>query len=140
MERLAEDPVEQRPGRPELVRDPNLSEDLALTWHERVEAGSDPEEMVRGRPILEPVERRLDFGAERRERRNGVSLGLLRVVGGEVELRAVAGREADRFAPVRREPRRQRLRVVAVERHLLAQLDRRAVVRGADEDEAHHAK
>ena len=140
MERLAEDPVEQRPGRPELVRDPHLAEDLALARHERVEPRGDAEEMVRRGAVVQPVERRLDLGPERRERRDRILLGLLRVVGGEVELGAVAGREADRFASVRREPGRQRLRVVAVERHLLAQLDRRVVVGGADEDEAHHAK
>ena len=140
MQRLTEDPVEQRPGRPELVRDPHLAEDLALARHERVEARGDAEEMVRGGPVVQPVERGLDLGAERRECRDRVALGLLGIVGCEVELRAVAGREADRFPPIHREPRRQRLRVVTVERHLLTQLDRRAVVRGADEDEADHAK
>ena len=135
VERLAEDPVEQRPGRAELVRDPHLAEDLALARNERVETRGDAEEVVRRGPVLQPVERRLDLRAERRERRDRSLLGLLRVVGGEVELGAVAGREADRLAPVRGEPGRQRLRVVAVERDLLAQLDRRVVVGGADEDE-----
>src|SRR5262249_31096257 len=62
------------------------------------------------------------------------------IVGCHVQLGAVAGREANGFAPVRREPGRERRRFLASKRHLLAQLDRRVVVRGADEDEAHHAK
>ena len=140
MERLAERPVEQRPGRPELLCNPHLPEDLPLTRHERVEARGDAEEMVRRCPVLQPVERRLDLRPERRERRGRIPLGLLRVGGGDVELGAVAGREAGRFASALREAGRQRLRGVAVERHLLAQLHRRVVVGGTDEDEAHHAK
>src|SRR6266536_2005254 len=45
VERLAEQPVEQRRGRPRLERGPHLAEDLALARHERVEAGGDPEEV-----------------------------------------------------------------------------------------------
>ena len=65
-------------------------------------------------------------------------LGLFRVGRDQIQLGAVAGREADRLALLPRQPGRQRLRVVAVERDLLAQLDRRVVMGGADEDEAQH--
>src|SRR5262249_48597101 len=94
----------------------------------------------RGGPVLQPIERRLDFRPERRERGDRLALCLLGVVGGHVELGAVAGREAHRLAPVRRQTRRERPRILAIERDLLAQLDRRVVMRGADEDETHHAK
>src|SRR5437588_156226 len=75
-----------------------------------------------------------------RERRGSCALRLARVGGGDIELGAVAGRDANRLASVLRQPRGERLRLIAVERNLLAQLDRRVVVRGADEDEADHAK
>ncbi len=125
---------------PELVREPHLTEDLALAGDERVQAGGNAEEVVRGSPVLQPVERRLDLRPERRERGDRIPLGLLRVLGCEVELGAVAGREADSLAPVRRQPGGERLRGVPVERHLLAQRHGRVVVGGADEDEADHAK
>ena len=48
VQRLPEDAVEHRPGRPELVREPHLAEDLALARNERVEPGGDAEEVVRG--------------------------------------------------------------------------------------------
>ena len=64
MERLPEDPVEHRPGRADFVRDPHLPEDLALARDERVQPRGDAEEVVRGRPVLQPVERRLDLRPE----------------------------------------------------------------------------
>src|SRR5205823_7912398 len=106
----------------------------------RVQSRGNAEEVVRGSPVLQPVERRLDLGPERRERGDRIPLGLLRILGCEVELGAVTGREADNLAPVRRQPGGERLRVVPVERHLLAQRHWRVVVGGADEDEADHAK
>ena len=140
MERLPEDAIEQRPGRPELVRNPNLAEDLAFARNERIEPCRDAEEMVSSSPVAQAVERGLDLGLERSERRGGSALGLACIGGGDIELRAVAGREAGHLASVLRQPCGKRLRLVAVERNLLAQLDRRVVVRGADEDEMHHAK
>src|SRR5205085_9975541 len=51
-------------------------------------------------------------------------------------LRAVARRKDDRLAQLLGERRR----LLPVERDPLAQLDRRVMVRGADEDEMHQAK
>src|SRR5512135_1542535 len=96
--------------------------------------------MVRRRLIAQPVERRLDIGLERREGRNSLPFGCLCVGRRNVELRTVAGREANGLAPVLRQPGDELLRFVPPERHLLAELDRRVVMRGADEDEARHAK
>src|SRR5207253_567071 len=124
----------------ELVRDPDLAEDLTLAGDERVEPRRDAEQMQRGRAILQPVERRLDLRLERRKRGDGVALGRLRVIGRDIELGAVARREADRFAPALREPRRERLRRLPLERDPLAQLDGRMVMRRADEDETDHPK
>ena len=140
VERLPEGAVEQRPGRPELVRDAHLAEDLALAGHERVEACGDAEEMVGRGAVVQSVKGRLDLRPERGERGDRIALGLLCVVSGEVELGPVAGREADGLPPVRREPGRKRLRVAVVQRDLLAQLDRRVMVGRTDEDETHHAK
>ncbi len=134
MLRLPEDAVEQRPDRPELVSEPHLAENLALARDERVETGRDPEEVMSCGPVLEPVERGLDLRPERGQCGDRGELGLLRIVGGEVELGAVAGREAGGLASVRGEPRSERVRVVAPERDLLTQLDRSVVMRGADED------
>ena len=122
------------------MRNAHLAEDLPLARHERVEAGRDAEEMQHGRAIVQPVERRLDLGLERGERGNGVALGRLGVVGRDVELGAVARRETHRLATALREPRGKRLRRLPLERDPLPQLDRRMVVRGADEDEADHPK
>ena len=140
MKRLPEDAVEEDARRSELVRNAHLAENLPLAGHERVEAGRDAEEMQRGGAIVQPVERGLDLGLERSERGDSVTLGRLRVVGRDVELGAVARREAHRLAAALREPRGERLRRLPLERDPLAQLDRRVVVRGADEDEADHPK
>ena len=122
------------------MRRAHLAEDLALAGDERVEPGRDAEEVQRGRVVAQAVERRLHLGLELGERRDGGSLRGVDVRCGEVELRAVARREAHGFAAVRRQPLRKRRRGVAIERDALAQLERSVVVRGADEDEAHHEK
>ena len=82
MERLPEEPVEQRAGRAALERVAHLAEDLALAGHERVEPGGDAEEVQRGAVVAEPVE----HGRERRA-----------VVAGEREQRA-AGALVERRA------------------------------------------
>ena len=118
--------VEQRPGLDGLVGGPHLAEDLALARHERVEPGGDPEEMQRGGVLVQAVDDSVQWLAgdllERREH-----LALADPV--DVELGAVAGRKADGVA----ERPRERRRGAEVERHPLAQLDRRDVVREADE-------
>ena len=58
VQRLAEEPVEHRPGRAGLERRPDLAEDLALARNERVEAGGDPEEVQRRSLVREPVDDR----------------------------------------------------------------------------------
>ena len=138
MQRLAEEPVEQRAGRAGLEGAPHLPEDLALAGNERVEPGGDAEEVQRRRLVPEPVERGGEIGGavarELRHRRDGFVLGVL--LAREVELGAVARRQHDRLAaeplgaaaPAR----------VEVERDALPQLDRSAVVRDADERQRGH--
>jgi hypothetical protein len=138
VERLAEEPVEQRTCRPDLVRKPHLAEDLAFAGNERVEPGGDAEQVVRRRPVAKPVKRGLDLGLQRREHLDCVPLRFLRIGGGDVQLCAVAGREADSLTLFPGQPSRERFRILSAECDLLAQLDRRVVVRGADEDEAQH--
>ena len=103
--------------------------------------------MERGRLVGEAVR----DGRERRalvprEREQGAvrPLGERLVVGpGEVELRAVAGREDDRLAPLAvplGELARKGARGGQVDRDPLAELDRGAVVRDAGERELHDAK
>ena len=96
--------------------------------------------MVGSCPVAQAIERRLDLRLERRERRHGSLLGAVHFRCGDVELRPVAGGETDGLALVLSQPRCERLRFFLPERHLLTQLDRRVMVRGADEDEMHHAK
>ena len=55
LERLAEDAVEQRPGRGGVERRPHLAEDLALAGNQRVEPGGDAEEMDRRGLVVHPV-------------------------------------------------------------------------------------
>ena len=136
VQRLPEDAVEQLSGRARLVRGAHLAEDLALARYERVEAGGDAEEMERGRLVAQAVERGLDLRLELGERRDRTLLGLVDVFRHDIELRAVARREADRLAELSGE----QCRMLTVERDPLSQLDRRVMVRGADENEAHHAK
>src|SRR5262249_16130231 len=75
---------------------------------------------------------------ERLEGNRRILLGLIGVGRDQIKLGAVAGREADRLALLGRQPGGQRLRVLAVERDLLAQLHRCVVMGGTDEDETQH--
>src|SRR5262249_33869504 len=104
VQRLPEDAVEERPGRTELVRKTHLAEDLALARDKRVEPGGDSEEVMGRGPVLQAVERGLDLRPERGERRDRVALRLLDVLGRDVELGAVAGREAGCLASALRQP------------------------------------
>jgi len=119
-----------------VVRGTNLAENLALSRHERVEAGGNPEEVQRRRLVSQPVERRLHLRLELGERLDRTPLRVFEIVGGDIELGAIARREADRLPETRGKHRR----LLTVERDALAQLDRCVVVRGADEDETHQAK
>ena len=140
MERLPEEPVEQRSRRAGLVGRAHLAEDLALARDERVESGRDAEQVQARGLVAQAVERLLDRRLELGERGDGGPLRRLRIGTGDVQLGAVAGREADRLAAALREPRRERRRLLPVERDALSHLDGRVMVRGADEDEAHQAK
>jgi hypothetical protein len=90
--------------------------------------------------IAKPIEGGLDVGLELGERRDCRLLGGFDVGRGHVQLGAVARREADGLAAGRREPLREIGGRVVAERDTLAQLDRRVMVRGADENEAHQEK
>ncbi len=84
--------VEHRAGRDRLVGVAHLAEDLALAGHERIEPGGDAEEVERRLVFVQPVEDAFErLAGERLERRHG----LLLVAAGQIQLGAVARREAD---------------------------------------------
>ncbi len=143
MERLPEDAVEQRARGAGLVGGAHLAENLGLPGHHRVEARRDAEQVKSRRLVGQAVEEREHLltieAALRHERARTPLFSLGSRAVGEVELRAVAGREADGLA-VARQVARQVARLVRGHRHELAHLDRSAVVRDADEDESHPAK
>src|SRR5581483_985178 len=132
-ERLAKDTVEHRPRRHRFIRGPHLSEDLALAGNERVEAGRDAEEVTRCINLVQPIG---DVGERLacEELERGDRLGL--VDPGEIELGAIARREAHRVAERAREPRS----LLHGQGHPLTQLHRRDVVRQPDDGERRHAK
>ena len=136
---LAEEPVEKRPRRAGLEGGPHLTEDLALAGDERVQAAGDAEEVERRRLVAEAVQRRPQLvgtvTGQVEQRLHAELLGAL--VAHEVELGAIARREHDRL---RAQLAGERGRGARVERDTLAQLDRRIVVRDADEGEVHEAK
>ena len=127
------------PVAPGLVRGAHLSEDLAFTRNHRVQARRDAERVQRRRLAVQPVEHRADVRPRRARasapRRRCSATPLLDT--GEVELGAVAGRQADGLAARLRPAGGRARRRPPVERHALAHLDRRVMVRGADEDDAH---
>ena len=129
LQRLAEHPVEQRAGGGGVEGGSHLAEDLALARDQGVEPGRDAEEMERRRVVVHPVGDRAQRLAgellERRERPRAVAVG-------EVDLGAVARREADGVA----ERPRERRRALERQRDALPQLDGRDVVGDADEREA----
>ena len=127
-QRLAEEPVEQRAGRPERVGGPNLAENLRLAPHARVEAGGDAEEVLRRLVVGAPIESGIDSA----ERVGGTVFG---AGAGHVELGPIAGRKADGLPLFARELAREFGRFVRVERDPLAHLESGAVMRDADERE-----
>ena len=137
MQRLAEEPVEERPGGAGLVRMAHLAEDLAFAGNERVESAGNSEEVERGRLVSESVQRGGDLRLELGEHVDGDPLGLVCVGRGDVELGAVAGREADRLARLACDGARERRGVGERERDALAQLHGGETVRRSDQDEPH---
>ena len=120
----------ERAGLDGLVGGSDLAEDLALSRHERVEPGGDAEEVQRRRVLVQAVDDAVErLTRQLLERRQCGAL----VDPVDVELGAVAGREADRIA----ERAGERRRGCEIERDPFAQLDRRDVVRQADQRERH---
>ena len=144
-QRLAEEAVERRAGRPclatRLVGFAHLAEDLRLAGHHRVEPRGDPEEMDGGGLVGDRVERGRQLGVreprESRELAVDSLLQLRRVGVDRVDLRAVARREHDRLGAAIRQPLERPAPKVGVVREQLPQLHRSALIRGADEDESH---
>jgi hypothetical protein len=132
MQSLAKEAVEHGAGGAVLVGDFDLPEDLALTGHERVESGRDPEQVQGGGVATEPVE-----VGRCRQSVDGESFGRIGVGVDGIDLRAVARREAHDLGALRRESVGELPRAFAVEGHALANLDGRQAVRGADENDAH---
>jgi hypothetical protein len=115
----------------------HLAEDLLLAEHHRVEARGDAEEVTDGvgAAALVQVRRRL-AGAIGEE----PSRGLVRPLARHVDLDPVAGRDDHRLGDARLalQPDDRVAQRVAREGHLLADRDRRALVREPDEDQVHH--
>jgi hypothetical protein len=141
MERVLAEPVQHAPGRPglarELVRLAYLSEDLRLAGEERFEAGGDAEEMgrgVAGTPLVDDLgELARAEPRPRSERRPGGVRG--GVVGREVDLGPVAGREDERLVAVPSEPVGERGGVGRREVEALAYVEAGPPVRRADHEE-----
>ncbi len=140
VQRLAEEPVEERPDRPALVGRPHLPLDLAFARHERVEPGSDAEQVGGGGLLLQSIEVRLELRArdpaEVRERGRCAITGGIGVSSSEVELGAVAGRETNRFAALAQPPGQRRL-AFAVQGDALAHLDGREPMGSPDDEQLH---
>ena len=132
MHGLPEKPVEDRAAASGLVGVAHLTQDLALSRHHRVEPGSDAEEVERGRFVAQAVELEAFLGQSGKRTRFGhLGIGV-----SEVELGAIAGREAHRLSSLGErfgETRGTR----EVERHALAHLNGGKPVRGSDENEVH---
>jgi len=146
LERLTEHPVEEALGGARLAGEVvgllHLMEDLGLAHDHRVERGDHPEQVLHDRVALDDVEvaRQLvtiEVVEVAQEVDDRVRAGL----GGRhrVDLGAVAGREDDRLGYlVGPGERRQRLRLdVSREGELLADLDRRGLMRKTDEGQVH---
>src|SRR5207244_6879782 len=118
-QRLAEETVEQRPRRSERVGGANLPQDLRLATNARVEPGGDAEEVPGGLVVRAPVKGAIDVAENARR-------PLLRARPGDVELRPVAGREANCFALVPRELSRELGRFIGGERPAAAPLRHRS--------------
>jgi hypothetical protein len=132
-----EEPVEHRPGRTGLERGANLTEDLTLSGNHRVESGGNPEQVQRcglvGKPVDDRAQLILRQSAHARDRLEGAALG---VVADEIELGAVAGREADGLAVCRQRPGELR-RLRQGHERTLAQGDGSGLVGESDEGEVH---
>ena len=140
MEGLTEEAIEDRSCRTRRVRRADLPQDLAFAGHERVQPGGDAEEMESRVLVAQAVERRSELLLEREQRGFGLFLGAFRRLVREVELRAVAGRETHRLAVLAGKRPGQLGCTLGIESRALPQLDRRLMVRDADEDDAHVAK
>ena len=142
----AERPVEQRAGGSRLVGIPHLAEDLSLSGDEGVEPRCDAEQVQRRRLVRQPVRDRCERArvrSRKREERAIRDLACVAVARGDVELRAVAGRQNDRLDLTVAAPRellRQRPCGLGIDGHALTQLDRRRVMRDACERDLHDAK
>ena len=129
---FAEETLENLSGTPRLVCRAQLPEDLALPHDAGVETGRDTKEVTRRVAAPVPVDHRRELVAAVAGRRSQhFHRTFLRVlVADEVHLGAVARREDDRLLP---EPLGERAATVSVERHALAQVERRRVMRNADD-------
>src|ERR671923_808167 len=140
MERLPEEPVEERPDRAALVRRADLTLDLSFARDQRIEPGGDAKEVRGRRLLLEAEEVRLEL-----RRRDAAEIGQLggrpptggiRVGRRQVELRPVTRREADGLAALS-QPLGERRLAVRVERDPFPHLHGRETMRGSDEQQLH---
>ncbi len=120
VQRLAEEPVEDGPGSAGAVRLPHLAEDLSFARDQRVQSCGHAAEVQRRGLVVEAVERRAELGLEREQRRLRLALRLFRRTVREVELGAVARRQAHGLAGLAGERTRELPGAFEVERGALA--------------------
>ena len=125
----------------------DLPENLRLADDQRIEAGRDPEQVAGGFEVGHLVDVRLDrrdvHAVKRAHERDQLGSRRLDIVAGDVELRAIAGREHRHLAgrgALRRAGRERAQRVLEAARleiDPLAQLDRRGPVADSEEQQVH---
>src|SRR5437588_2636463 len=96
--------------------------------------------MQRGGLVTQAIERGAELLFQREQRRLGLPFGFLRRLVGEVQLRAVARREADGLTLISCKLPGELGCAFRLERRAFAELDRRLVVGDANEDDAHVGK
>ena len=125
------------------VRVLHLAENLRLAHDERIEAGGDAEQMARDVEVGDVVDVRRDVArrdaVEVADEAHQILARRGRLVAGDVELGAVAGRDDDRFA--RRSALGERAERVGDAARLevdpLAQLDRRGAMADSHKQKLH---
>src|SRR5215207_5269736 len=97
VERLAEEAVEQGAGRAGVESRANLAQDLALARDQRIEPCGDAEQMQCRRLVAQPIERAPELGLALEQDPGRARFCIDVLVVRDVELGAVAGREANRL-------------------------------------------
>ena len=140
MQSVPEEAIQDWAGCSGRVCGADLPEDLSLPRNHRVEACGNAEQVKGGGLVAEPIQRGAELGLESEQCRFGLPLGVVGGLGGQVELGAVARRQANGLGVVARKPARKLPGAFWIEGCALPQLDRGLVMRDADENDAHQPK